>query len=55
MIVHQHEGVQANTELLHHLAQQLAEMRPIPIISENRPPLIASGGNVIPPASAFDP
>lgn len=40
MIVRQREGVQPNPELLDHPAQQLAEMCPIPVVSEYRPAFI---------------
>jgi len=41
VIVHQHEGVQTDLETANQLGQQLAEVLPVPVVSEDRPPLIA--------------
>src|SRR5438876_9178595 len=48
VIVHQHEGVQTDLETADPLGQQLAEVLPVPVVSEDRPPLIAPPGHMIP-------
>jgi len=55
VIVHQHKRVQANPKPVYHFPKQFAEMHPVPIVPENRPPFIAPGAQVIPPARSLNP
>lgn len=55
VIVHQHKRVQANPKPAYNFPQQFAEMHPVPIVPKNRPPFIAPGAQVIPPARSLNP
>jgi len=55
MVVHQDERVQPDSKTLDHFREQLAKVLSIPVVPENRPPLVAPPGQVIPSPDSFDP
>ena len=54
MIIHQNINVQPPLEKLHRLAQQVAEMPAVTIITINRTPFIAAGGDMMPRSRPLD-